>query len=854
MTTDAELAVLGGLLIDSSRYDDVAWLREHDFSPKYRPVWRWIESRCSEGERVDFEVATDQGFDGVGLVNAGSAANIEYFAKQLRDASLKRQLRQAASDILEAQGSAADLLDTAEKRISELRETNTTDIRPLKEYAPGYVDYLDDLRERGGEIIGTSTGLVDLDRATSGLQGGDLIILAARPSIGKTSLGLVIAEAVSREKPVAFFSMEMNERKILNRLASGVGHIPLAKFRQVAHWDEGDWPRLSDALVKVSNRPFYLEKTSGISPNALKASCRRVHRQNRLGLVVVDYLQLMRPDTRSQNRTQEVGEISHALKALAEELDVPVICLSQLNRNLENRQNKRPIMADIRECLPASSLVLDADTGRRIRVGEIVNSGLKPNVWSLNDRGKLVRRRVVDSWPVGLKDMVNIRTRSGRSIRCSTNHKVYTEKGWVCAGDLSEGVLAGVPREYPHEGSRGSASNNGGRMELLGWMIGDGYLNGTSALTVCSERDAARAMQLARAEWPELNPSVKPERLSSRSWKVSFSTGRMCGAGKNPMTSWLRDIGAWGWTSVDKHVPSCVFESGSNDIASFLRGLFHADGSLTKKKKYNNCTVRLATISRDLAYQVQHLLLRVGLVSRVSEDSHSASGYRTKVSRIYSVAISDQVNVKGFMSKVGFLGEKNAEAQSKVGDFLSYPGSIDRLPLWVTDRILEIKNAKSLSHTDVGYRAYGKRISRERAAKVGKNLGSRVICDMASSDLYWDEVVSIETTGKEPCYDVSVEEFHNFCCDDFLVHNSGDVEQDADHIWFLYRDEVYNEDSPHRGVAELIRAKDRDGAIGTTELSWRGDYAWFANYEGPSRSERDPKEDKPFQQRYRRSA
>jgi replicative DNA helicase len=635
--------------------------------------------------------------------------------------------------------------------------------------------------------------------------------------------------------PVAIFSLEMSKEQLVQRLISQYTRIPTQALRSGDVKAE-DWPKLVRGVSEVSKAPIWIDDTAGTSLMEMRAKVRRLaSRLNSqsedgdpankpLSLVVVDYLQLMVGRT-NESRQQEIAEISRGLKVLARDLNVPVIAVAQLSRAVEQRHDKRPLLSDLRDCLPGGGLIADADTGLRFRVDEIVRAGLRPNVWSMGDDLKLHKRPVSDAWETGEKVVYRLRTRQGRILRATGGHRLLCEAGWGKLEDLRVGDSVAVPREFPKPAEVESVGVE--RAELLGWLIGDGWLGGTAALTVATKEEAETAAELGRREFG-LKPQIKPEREGTTALKVIFTTGRMSGAGKNALTSWLRSIGAWGYTGRDKHVPACVFGWDADCIAGFLRGLFHADGSFTARN--TTAYVRLSTISERLARDVHELLLRLGILSVLRTVDRTSSGYRTDNTSGWVVYMGERAEIGEFMRRVGFLGAKHEKAAARfTSEKLNDAGSHDRLPPSVNERISELRLTNSLSHSDVGWREQGTKMSRNTGAMVAERLDLEWLRRLADSDLCWDEVVAVEECGKEMTYDLTVDDLHNFCVDGFLTHNSGAIEQDADMVMFLYRDEYYNPDSEDKGIAEVIVGKHRNGPTGKAQLAWLEQYTKFGS-------------------------
>ena len=379
---EAEQSVLGGLLLDAEAWDRVADLvGEADF---YRRDHRLIFSAVRTlRDRIDpVDVITVSQFldnhgdldDAGGLAYLGelargtpSAANITAYADIVRERAVMRDLIRVGTDIagtaFQPEGrSAAELLDEAEHRVFELAERDGRGGRnfaAIKDVLGRVMDRIDLLFQRESTVTGVATGFSDLDEKTSGLQAGDLIIVAGRPSMGKTSFAMNIVEhaGIRSEMPVAVFSMEMPAEQLTMRMLSSLGRIDQHRLR-TGRLDDDDWPRLTSTVNMLSGTPIFIDDTPALSPGELRSRCRRLKREHGLGLVMVDYLQLMQVPGNKENRTAEISEISRGLKALAKELSVPVIALSQLNRSLESRTDKRPVMSDLRE---SGAIEQDAD-------------------------------------------------------------------------------------------------------------------------------------------------------------------------------------------------------------------------------------------------------------------------------------------------------------------------------------------------------------------------------------------------------------------------------------------------------------------------------------------------------------
>lgn len=384
-SVEAEQSVLGGLMLDNNAWEQVAdVLVEKDFYRRdHQLIFNAIEQLMEKAQPVDVvtlaEFHDQRGeLDKVGELaylgtlarNTPSAANIAAYANIVRERSILRQLIQIGNNIANMaftpEGrNSEEMLDTAERHVFEIAEKGAKrggGFIQVKEVLSSVVDRIDQLFEQDSGITGLPTGFIDFDEQTSGLQPADLIIVAGRPSMGKTTFAMNIAEnaAIQAKAPVAIFSMEMPADSLAMRMLSSLGRIDQHRLRTGKLNDE-DWPRLTSAIQLLNDAPLFIDDTGGLSPTELRARARRLKREHGLSLIVVDYLQLMQGSSngrQAENRATEISEISRSLKALAKELNVPVIALSQLNRSLEQRPNKRPVMSDLRE---SGAIEQDAD-------------------------------------------------------------------------------------------------------------------------------------------------------------------------------------------------------------------------------------------------------------------------------------------------------------------------------------------------------------------------------------------------------------------------------------------------------------------------------------------------------------
>ncbi len=461
---DAEKSLLGGILLDSQAFADVVEIvrPEEFYRDAHRKVFEAMAALFGKGQPIDRITVKDEltalgAFEAVGgdefidLLDkiVPTAANLSYYAKIVQEKALARRLIEAASSIAqlgyEQHGEVAEFADECERRIFAVTEQrNTVSFVHLKPIIAATFKNIEALYERQEEITGIPTGFADLDRMTSGFQPGDLVILAARPSMGKTSCVLNIATHVGcrgqfqkKRCGVGIFSLEMPKEQLVMRMLASEARVDSQRIR-TGKLIESDWAKLAQAAGVLADANIHIDDTPAVSALELRAKCRRLFARYEqsdqpIRLIVVDYLQLMRGNERVDNREQQISEISRSLKALAKELNIPVVALSQLNRSLEKRPDKRPLMSDLRECVTGDTLVCLAD-GRRAPIRTLV--GTSPLVLAMTPEERIVEAVSDEVWAVGRREVFEVRLASGRKLLATAKHRVYAGDGWKRISDL----------------------------------------------------------------------------------------------------------------------------------------------------------------------------------------------------------------------------------------------------------------------------------------------------------------------------------------------------------------------------------------------------------------------------------
>lgn len=823
---EAEQGLIGAVLLNNELFGAVGErIAATDFfEPVHAELWNICTELISAGKKAnpmtvtpflpgDMKIGELSAKQYVARVCAAGAIpnEVAQLADMIRDLSDRRAMAEVAMEIGKAgSGDPAEVAGWAIEQLDGIVAARTVTGVPsltLDQSVARAMDAAAGAYARDGAISGLSTGLRDLDRKLLGLQRGELIVLAGRPGSGKTAAALCVARNMaSQGHKGIFYSLEMGDVQLSQRMLTDemfdTAAIAYTKLRS-GRFKEKDFEQLRDAAIRLQKLPMRIEQQPAMTLGQISARARQEKRRKGLDFFIVDYLGLMKSSGRyAGNRTNEIGELTSGIRALAKELDCVGLLLAQLNRGIEGREDKRPNMGDLRDCLTGDCLVVDADTGFRTPLINIVKDNRRFNVWALDENLRLVKKPILASWPVSKKPVYRVVTRSGRSLRCTAGHRFNTIHGWRELSDLDEGSFVAVPRIQSSPTMPGIPISPDKAL-LLGWLLGDGYLGGSACLTVATRDEAEIASALAHKEFG-INPIIKPERADTSALKVVMTTGRMCGAKKNPLTSWLRDLGVWQVTGQEKFIPETIFSQSNDVVAAFLRGLFHADGSLSCKK--SRAHLRLSTISPWLADGVRHLLLRFGLNAMVSADTRNIGGYRTTTKAIYTIGMAQVESVSNFMKIIGFLGAKHAKALGAMGNrSISLASQFDRIPKDVNEHVTSLRLERGISHAALGWREQGKAMSRETAALLGHRLKDNFLLSLGNSEVLWDEIVAITPDGEEMTYDLTVADAHNFSVNDIITHNSGNIEQDADVIIMIYREAYYLErKEPPIGSAEHL--------------------------------------------------
>jgi len=851
----AEQSVLGGMLLSKDAIADcVEVLRSADFyRPQHEAIFDAVLSLYGRGEPADAITVSDElGKRGdlgrVGgqaylhqlISSVPTAANAGYYAQIVAERAVLRRLVEAGTKIVQlgyAQGGGdvEDIVNAAQAEVyAVVDKRGGEDYHRLGDILEMTVDEIEVASGKSGEMTGVPTGFTDLDSLTNGLHPGQMIVLAARPAIGKSTLGLDIVRSASIRHNLAsvIFSLEMSKTEITMRLLSAEAGIQLQHMRKGTMREE-DWTRLASTMGRVSEAPLFIDDSPNMNLMEIRAKCRRLKQRDNLKLVVIDYLQLMSSGKRVESRQQEVSEFSRALKLLAKELEVPVVAISQLNRGPEQRTDKKPQMSDLREsgCLTAETRVLRADTGAEMSMGELLVSGeTDVPVWSLDESLRYVRRHLTHVFSTGTRPVFRLTLSSGKQVRATENHPFLTYAGWRALGDLRTGDRLAVPRHVPAPDALDPWKDE--EVILLAHMLGDGSMVARQPLRYASIDEENLAV-VAQAALSFGVVAVRDDYAAARCTTLRLRAPFRLGRGvRNPIAQWLDQVGVFGLRSHEKFVPDEVFHVSKRQIALFLRHIWATDGSVTVAKNGRGGRVYYASTSRRLIDDLSRLLLRFGISTRVR--TTRKGGYRDG----YTLDISGTDSQRRFLQEIGVHGSRGVAADRLLTAIRDVKANtnVDTVPVDVWDTVKTVMSDRQMTQRQFqkaigvqynGSAFYRHAPSRERLGRVAAVLDSAELELYAVNDVLWDEVVAVEPDGVEEVFDATVAGGHNFVANGIAVHNS--IEQDADMVILLHREEAYERESPRAGEADLIVAKHRNGPTDTIVLAFQGHYSRFTN-------------------------
>ncbi|MBE0447778.1 MAG: replicative DNA helicase [Actinobacteria bacterium] len=850
---EAEQSLLGAMLISHDAIPEILEILGADafYTEAHKRIYETVIELYARGDPVDpitlsealsargyLEICGGKPYIHTLVSSVPSAANVKYYAKIVERNATLRALIKVSTEIAslgyEAPEDVEGLIDRAESLIFSIAHKRMSErFIPIKDLLKEGFEAVEQLFEKKEQITGVPTGFADMDQLLAGFHPGDLIIIAARPAMGKTALALNMATSIGlNDVPVAIFSLEMNRHQLAQRMMCSEARIDSHRLR-TGHLRDEDWSRLSGAVGRLAEAPIFIDDTPSIGILEVRAKARRLFARHMPGVIIVDYLQLMQSYRRVENRQQEIAEISRGLKILAKELEVPVIALSQLSRAVEHRSDKRPQLSDLRECVTGDTLVVLSD-GQRIPIRLVV--GTQSEVLAVSPNGRIVPAWSDKVWSVGKRPVFAVRLASGRAIRATGQHRLLGATGWRRVEDLSRGDRIALARSIPEPIN--TIEWPDAQVALLGHLIGDGsYLSGQPMrYTTASEENSKLVAEAAREKFG----AIVTRYAGRGNWHqllISGNGNRWSPAGVN---AWLRELGIFNQRSYEKRIPDEAFRLSNRQVGLLLRHLWATDGTISPRSEGSrgSAGVFFSTSSEGLANDVAFLLLRLGIVARIR---HAQQGTSRPW---YNVNISGAEDQRRFLKVVGAFGPRceGAERLSQQLLHLTSNTNVDTLPREVFGQIKQLMAASGISHramaamrgTSYGGSAhFSFAPSRAVVEEYAEVLDNDLLREQATSDLFWDTVIEITPDGEEEVFDLTVPGPSCWLADGVVSHNSGAIEQDADIVMFIHRNIYGSPDDidaiEERGTAEVIVAKHRNGPIGVIGLAFLEHYTRFAD-------------------------
>ena len=858
---EAEKSLLGCLMIDKNAIVKVIdSLQPKDFYKKtHQEIYQSIADLFEKGEAIDFLSVSSRLKDKKLLEEIGgdtyltelvnsvpNSFHILEYAKIVQRKRILRDLIDASYEIGQMGYDETEdvdvLLDNAEKKVFSISQKSLTQrFITLKEQLEQAFERIDNLSKHKGTPRGTPTGFHDLDNLLSGLQKSDLVILASRPSIGKSSLALDIARniTVDHKIPTGIFSLEMSKDQIVDRLISSQAGVDLWRLRTGHLSSEGpdnDFKRIQHALGVLSEAPMFIDDAATSNVLQMRAMARRLQSDQPLGLIIVDYLQLMEPRSSNVSMVQQMTEVSRSLKTLAKELNVPVLALSQLSRAVEQRSPAIPRLSDLREsgCLLGDTLIARADTGERIRIEKLVGKKNIP-VYSLDENWQIKKKMISKVFSSGRKMVYELKLRSGFTIKASANHPFRRLDNWVRLDQLKIGDSIAAIKEFRIEKPKNSLNKN--EIILLAHLLGDGCVLPRQPIhyTSADEENINVVAKSAKKLF-----KIKPRIIRQKNWWHVYlpSPYPLARGRRHPITNWFKDLEIKPTRSWNKIIPPKVFTLDNENLSLFLKHLWSTDGSITIRKQEGKSPqpiIYYSTTSPRLAEGVKHLLLRFGIRSSIGQAIKG--NYRP----CYNLYIQGKEHKLKFLKEIGCFGKRGCNIPQFIEEIEKIKPNTN-LDLWpketwhqIVNPIREDQNIswrkfqEGIGSSYCGSSLFKSAIGTQRLLKIADFLQSQKIYNVANSNIFWDEIVSVKPLGIEEVYDATVPETHNFVANDIIVHNS--IEQDADVVLFIYREEKYKPDTLRKGIADIIVAKHRNGPVGQVELYFDEPIASFRTLE-----------------------
>ena len=811
---EIEEAVLGAILLESESLVNVIDLLKPEifYKDEHQKICQAIIDLEKDHKKIDILTITEQLRKNKTLEEVGGpyyvskltsrvsgSYHLEEHLKYVTDNYKFREIIRISTELTNlAYDNSLDIKEIIEFAEKELTQLSSDNIRnktiSIKNSLKEVISDLEKINTNNKSLTGIKSGISCVDRITNGWQNSDLIIIAARPSMGKTGIALKFANiSAENNYPTAFFSMEMAHKQLsIRSLAASMNIEPQVLRSKI---EDSMWERISYHENKFYNIPLYIDDTPALKIHTLRSKIRRLVRKYDIKIVFIDYIQLMCGDKKNQNREGEISDISRGLKELAKEINIPIVVLSQLNRNLELRAGfKRPMLSDLREsgCLIGDTLIQCPKHKKTYRIEELVYRK-KFNIFATNNH-KVMEKIANKCFKSGIKKVYELKLLNGQKIQATSNHKFLTSNGWIPLSELHYESVA-IPINYNDK----KDDVNPFEISLIGHFLAKGSaLKGKSIRYCCNINDGDLSNSVMADALIACNNKISPYFVDTILDKSKFRTVffkptfHLTHGKHSPMTEIFKKYGLWDVRCKQKFIPDQLFYISHKNTFILLKSLFSGDGTVYYAEKNGRKSLKISysSASEKLIFGVQQLLAKVGIVSFISEVSNK------KNQNWYNLYIAGKSNIEIFVKKIGFINKRKQD--------------------------ILIQGWEKSKNNLAGWNKY--QFNEERT-------------------LCFIPVKEIKYIGDKEVYDIEVDDLHNFVANNIIVHNS--LEQDADIVIFLHRPFKYgfNEyddiehtptkiirDNEKYEVAELNIAKHRNGKVDLLKIIHNEPMTYFDDY------------------------
>ena len=673
--------------------------------------------------------------------------------------------------------------------------------------------------------------IVDVRRVASvpvkcvSIDNADKLYVAGRTMVpthnSTASMDIARNAAIRSNCASAIFSLEMSKIEIVMRLLSAEARVPLHVLRS-GQLSDDDWTKLARRMGEISEAPIFVDDTPSMNLMEIRAKARRLKQRHDLKLIVVDYLQLMTSPKRTESRQQEVADLSRGLKLLAKEVECPVIAVSQLNRGPEQRTDKRPQLSDLREsgCLTASTRVMRADDNSEVTLGDLLARGcINVPVWALNERLQYTAHTMTHVFPSGRKPVFRLTLTSGKQVEATANHPFLTYSGWKALGHLAVGDRLAAPRHVPPPLLRRAWNED--EIVLLAHLLGNGsFAEGEPIRYASVDEENLRAVASAAKHF---GVAVVRDEFPAGVTTLSLPSHRPpTGGQRSPIAEWLGGLGLLGLSAHETFIPESLFSAPKEQLRLFLSHLWSTDRTFSVLRNDRGGGISYSSASLQMATGVSRLLLRFGITTGLRTVPVASQRPR------YTLDIRDRDDQLRFLREIAVTGDRAADCAElrTILEASKKDQDVDAMAVrvWADVRRILMDEAASdpdpspVRDTPVDVRSPARLApGRERLARIAAVLDGAGLELLAINDVVWDEIESVEPLGEQDVYDATVTGVHNFVANGVAVHNS--IEQDADVVILLHRDDYYDKESPRAGEADFIVAKHRNGPTDTVTVA-----------------------------------